>query len=76
MQGLVAGCEFLLAGSGVVVAALADGFGAGTELGQAGLVGGGTNLAELIPHVLRRPGSLDRVGVAQVQQPPVSLAWM
>ena len=50
------------------------GFGAGAEAGQAGLAGGGADLAELIAHVLRRPGGLDRVGVAQVQQPPVGHA--
>jgi hypothetical protein len=33
--------------------------------------GGGADLAELIADTLRCPGGFDRVGVAQVQQPPV-----
>jgi hypothetical protein len=50
------------------------GFGAGAGAGQAGLGGGGADLAELVGYVLRCPGGLDRVGVAQVQQPPVGHA--
>ena len=42
--------------------------------GQAGVAGGGADLAELVADVLRGPGGLDRVGVAQVQQPPVGHA--
>ena len=76
VQGVVAGREFLLAGGGVVVAALGGGggFGGGAQAGQAGLAGGGADLAELVADVLRGPGGLDRVGVAQVQQPPVGHA--
>ena len=72
VQGLVAGREFLLAGGGVVVAVLFGGGGFGTcaQAGQAGLEGGGADLAELVPDLLRCPGGLDRVGVAQVQSVP------
>ena len=76
VQGLVAGGEFLLAGGGVVVAALGGGggFGGGAQAGQAGVAGGGADLAELVSDLWRGPGSLDRVGVAQVQQPAVGHA--
>ena len=47
------------------------GIGGGTQAGQAGVPGGGADLPQLIPHILRRPGGLDRVGVAQVQQPAI-----
>lgn len=42
--------------------------------GQVGVPGGGAELAQLITHVPGRPGGLDRVGVAQVQQPAVGQA--
>ena len=76
VQGLVAGRECLLPGGGAGVAAGGGGlgFGAGAEAGQAGLAGGGADLAELIPDVWRGPGGLERVGVAQVQQPAVGQA--
>ena len=48
--------------------------GGGAQAGQAGVPGGGADLAELIADVSRRPGGLDRVGVAQVQQGAVGHA--
>jgi hypothetical protein len=39
--------------------------------GQAGVPGGGADLAQLIPDVPRGPGGLDGIGVAQVPQPAV-----
>ena len=77
VQGLVAGGQLLLpAGLLVLAAALGggSGFGGGADGGQAGLPGGGADLAELVADVLRRPGGLDGVGVAQVQQRPVGHA--
>ena len=71
VQGLVAVAELLLL-SGVVVLAAAGGgcgFGAGADGGQAGVPGGGADLAELVADVLGCPGGFDGVGVAQVQQP-------
>ena len=50
------------------------GFGAGADGGQAGVPGGGADLAELVADVLGCPGGFDRVGVAQVQQHPVGHA--
>jgi hypothetical protein len=44
------------------------GLGGGADGGQAGFLGAGADLAELVADVLRRPGRFDRVGVAQVQQ--------
>ena len=60
----------------VVVAALGGGagLGGGAQAGQAGVPGGGADLAQLVPDVLGGPGGLDRVGVAQVQQPAVGHA--
>jgi hypothetical protein len=65
--------EFLLPGGGVVLAVAAGGVGfrAGAQAGQVGVPGGGADLAQLVTHVPGRPGGLDRVGVTQVQQPPV-----
>ena len=63
--------------SGVVVLAAAVrgfGFGAGADGGQAGVPGGGADLTELVADVPGRPGGFDRVGVAQVKQPPVGQA--
>ena len=76
VQGVIACREFLLAGGGGVVAATlsSGGFGGGAQADQAGLRCGGADLAELIADVLRRPGGLDGVGVAQVQQLPVGQA--
>ena len=76
MHGLVAGGQRLLPGGLVVVAALAGGggFGGGAQGGQAGVAGGGADLAELVADALRGPGGLDGVGVAQVQQRPVGHA--
>jgi hypothetical protein len=76
VQGVVAAREFLMPGGGVVVAVLGcgSGFGADAQTGQSGLACGGADLAELVPDVLRSPGGLDRVGVAQVQQPAVGHA--
>ena len=77
VQGVEAGREFLLASGGAGITALACGGGiggGGAQAGQAGLVGGGADLADLVPDVLRGPGSLDRVGIAQVQQLPVGHA--
>lgn len=58
------------ADGGFVVAAVGGGcsFGGGAQAGQAGRTGGGADLAELIPHVLRGSRGLDRVGVAQSAQ--------
>ena len=61
-------------GRGVAgVAALGGGagLGDGAQAGQAGVPGGGADLAQLVPDVPRGPGGLDRVGVAQVQQPAI-----
>ena len=76
MQGVVAVGELLLPGGGVVLAAAAGGFGfgAGAEGGQAGVPGGGADLAELVTDVSWGPGRFDGVGVAQVQQPAVGRA--
>ena len=76
VQGLVADRELLLPGGGVVVAAIADrcDLGAGADPGQAGFGSAGADLAELIADLLRRPGGLDGVGVAQVQQRAVGHA--
>ena len=76
VQGLIAGGQcFLLAGLLVLAAALGGlGLGGSADGGQAGLAGTGADLAELVADVLRRPGGLDGVGVAQVQQPPVGHA--
>ena len=73
---MIACREFLLAGGGGVVAATlsSGGFGGGAQADQAGLRCGGADLAELVADVLRRPGGLDGVGVAQVQQLPVGQA--
>jgi hypothetical protein len=70
VQGLVAGGELSLAVGFVVVAALpgGTGLGGGAEAVQAGVPGGGADLAEFIADVGRGPGGLDGVGVAQVQQ--------
>ena len=76
VQGLVAGGEIPLLGSAVVLAAMCGGggLGAGAQAAQAGLPGGGADLAELVADVLRCPGGFGGVGVAQVQQQPVGHA--
>ena len=76
VQGVVAARKLVLPGGAVVVAVLGcgGGFGAGAQAGQPGLAGGGADLTQLIPDVRGRPGGLDRVGVAQVQQLPVGHA--
>ena len=64
-------------GRGVVVVAAVfggAGLGGGAQAGQAGVPGGGADLAQLVPDVLGGPGGLDGVGVAQVQQPAVGHA--
>jgi hypothetical protein len=43
----------------------------GAQAGQAGVPGGVADLAELVTDPLRRPGGLDGIGVAQVQQHPI-----
>jgi len=55
VQGVIAGRELLLPDGGARVAAPAggSGFGARAQVGQAGLAGGGADLPELIPDVLR-----------------------
>src|ERR1035438_9320783 len=75
-RSLVAVPELLMPGGAVMVAAVAEGFGfrAGAGGGQAGVPGGGADLAELVTDPLRCPGGFDGVGVAQVQQPPVGHA--
>jgi hypothetical protein len=62
VQGLVAAGQFVLAGGFLVVTALPGGvgLGAGAETGQMRVLGGGADLAELVPDVLRGPGGLDR----------------
>jgi hypothetical protein len=57
----------------VVVAALfcGAGLGGGAQAGQAGVPGGGADLAQLVADVPGGPGGLEGVGVAQVQQPAV-----
>ena len=76
LQGLVAGGQLVLGCGVVVVAALfgGAGVGGGAQAGQAGVPGGGADLAELVADVGRGPGGLDGVGVAQVQQPAVGHA--
>jgi hypothetical protein len=54
--------------------ALIAALGGGAQARQAGVPGGSADLAQLVPDILRRPGGLDRVGVAQVQQPAVGHA--
>ena len=73
LQGLVAGGQLVLGRGVVVVAALlcGAGLGGGAQAGQAGVPGGGADLAQLVADVLGGPGGLDGVGVAQVQQPAV-----
>ena len=75
LQGLVADGQPSFPFGVVVVAALGGGAGAGggAQGGQAGLPGGGADLAELVA-LLRGPRSLQGVGVAQVQQRPVGQA--
>ena len=65
-QGLIAGGQFSLHRSLVVVAAPVGGcsVGGGAQACQPGLPGGGADLPQLVPDVLRSPGGLDRVGVA------------
>jgi hypothetical protein len=47
-------------GIGVLAAVRGGGgFGAGAQAGQAGLAGGGADLAEFVADVLRCPGGLD-----------------
>jgi hypothetical protein len=56
----------------VLAAALGGlGLGGGADAAQAGVAGAGADLAELIADPSRRPGGLEGVGVAQVQQRPV-----
>jgi hypothetical protein len=76
VQGLVAGGQvLLLAGLLVLAVALGGlGLGGGAYGGQAGVLGGGADLAEFVADVLRRPGGFYGVGVAQVQQRPVGHA--
>ena len=59
-----------------MVAALGGGagVGGGAQGGQAGLPGGGADLAELVADVPGGPRGLEGVGVAQVQQRPVGQA--
>ena len=73
VHGPVAGGQRLLPGGflGLAAALGGFGFGGGADGGQAGVPGGGADLAELVADVLRGPGGLDGVGVAQVQQHPV-----
>src|SRR5207249_5095247 len=73
LQGLVADSQLVLGRGVVVVAALVGGagLGGGAQAGQAGVPGGSADLTQLIPDILGSPGGLDRVGVAQKQQPAV-----
>jgi hypothetical protein len=68
VQRLVAACQVVQAGSLRMVAALAGstGLGGGAQAAQEGIPGGGADLAQLVPDVVRSPGRFDRVGVAQV----------
>jgi hypothetical protein len=50
------------------------GVGGGAQARQAGVPGGSADLAQFIGDVPGSPGGLDRVGVAQVQQPAVGNA--
>ena len=50
------------------------GVGGGAQARQAGVPGGSADLAQFIGDVPGSPGGLDRVGVAQVQQPAVGHA--
>jgi hypothetical protein len=72
-QGVIAAGTLLFLGGLEVVAAPAGGagVGGGAQAGQAGVPGGVADLAEFVPDVLGRPGGLDGIGVAQVQQHPV-----
>jgi len=76
VQGLVAGGEIPLLDSAVVLVTICGGggLGAGAQAAQAGLPGGGADLAELVADVPRGPRGLQGVGVAQVQQGPVGQA--
>ena len=76
VQGLVAVAKLLLLDGVVVLAAAGGGggFGVGAQAGQAGVPGGGADLAELVADVLRCPGGFGGVSVAQVQQQPVGHA--
>ena len=60
-------------GSQLPPAAAAGGlrFGVGSDGSKAGFFGAAADLTQLIADVPGRPGGLDRVGVAQVQQPTV-----
>ena len=50
------------------------GLGGGAEAGQAGVPGGGADLAQLVADVPGGPAGFDGVGVAQVQQRAVGHA--
>ena len=73
LQGAIAAGPFLFPGGLPVIAAAPGGvrLGGGAQAGQAGVPGGVADLAEFVPDPLRRPGGLDGIGVAQVQQHPV-----
>jgi hypothetical protein len=57
VQGLVAARQRVLSGGFLMVAVALSGvgLGAGAQVGQAGVPGGGADLTELITHPLRRP---------------------
>jgi hypothetical protein len=71
LQDLVANGQLVLGCGVVVVAALGGGagLGGGAQAGQAGVPGGGADLAQLVADVPGGPGGFDGVGVAQVPQP-------
>jgi hypothetical protein len=73
VQSLVAAGQHLLLFGVFVAAATAGGagFGGGAAAGQVGVPGAGADLAELITDPLGGLGCFDRVGIAQMQQPPV-----
>src|ERR1035441_9678491 len=65
VQGLVAGGQFLLLTGFLLLAAALGSFslGGGADGGQAGVLGAGADLAELIADPPRRPGGLQGVGI-------------
>ena len=76
VQGVVAGREFLLAGGGAVVAAVgaAAASAAARRPARRASQAAARTWRSSSPTYWRCPGGLDRVGVAQVQQPAVGHA--
>ena len=71
VQGLVTGRELPLPVGVLVVAAIAGrcGLGGGADGGQAGVLGAGADLAELVADPPRHPGGLDGVGAGTGRGP-------